>query len=227
MTKEDWPLRLVQSFLTDRKVRVQLEKSTIDCHNMECGTRQEFPLLPVLYMLYQAELLNQDLNSRFGYTNDICLYWATHSLDTNVELASDIRDISAYGTRNKIFFAPEKLELIHLAKRFGDHALPCIINNNLTITPITTVPKEGDQPALRWLGVWFDRKLTFKRHVAERAAKARKVAYHILGQSITKDELLASALRKAAIICVLSSATNGSGVVCWPHQTTANSPSGP
>jgi hypothetical protein len=42
--------------------------------------------------------------------------------------------------------------------------------------PITTTPKEGDQRALWWLGVWFDRKLTFKRHVDERAAKGIEVA---------------------------------------------------
>ena len=59
------------------------------------------------------------------------------------------------------------------------------------------------QPALRWLGVWFDRKLSFKRHVLERAAIARKVSYYIRGLVQTKDGPPASSLRKAVITCVL------------------------
>src|SRR5204863_9732827 len=41
MTKQGWPLPLLQfvnSFLTDRQVRVTLEKSTMPYHNVACGT---------------------------------------------------------------------------------------------------------------------------------------------------------------------------------------------
>ncbi|RAL58502.1 hypothetical protein DID88_004006 [Monilinia fructigena] len=69
--------------------------------------------------------------------------------------------------------------------------------------------KKGDQPALRWLGVWFDRRLTFKRHVAERAGKARQIARHIRGLAKTVDGPPASALRKAVITCVIPSLTYG------------------
>lgn len=57
--------------------------------------------------------------------------------------------------------------------------------------------------ALLKAGVWFDRKLKFRRHVAIRAAKARKVATHI--RSLTKATCgpPACSLRKAVITCVL------------------------
>src|SRR5436190_12556138 len=123
MTNQGWPLpllKLVRSFLTERRVRVRLEKSTTPYYNIKCGTPQGSPLSPVLYMLYLAELLAQDPALHFGYMDEVCLYQVTKSLDNNV----------------------------------------------------TTAPKEGDQPALCWLGVWFDRKLSFKWHISEHAAKA-------------------------------------------------------
>src|SRR6201996_2025153 len=189
MTNQGWPLallKLINAFLSGRKVRVRLEKETTCDYDVSCGTPQGSPLSPVLYMLYLAELLSQDPTLRFGYADDICLYRATHSLDQNVALlAKDVQSIIDWGNDNKIFFAPEKLEMIHLTKKSGDYAPDCTVNDDLTIHPITTAPKEGDQPALRWLGVWFDRKLTFKRHVAERAGNARKVAHHIRGLART------------------------------------------
>ncbi|KAI1684899.1 Exo-endo-phos-2 multi-domain protein [Pyrenophora tritici-repentis] len=61
----------------------------------------------------------------------------------------------------------------------------------------------GSQTALRWLGVWFDRGLTFKKHVAERAAQARKVANHLRSLANTAHGPPAGSLRKAAITCIL------------------------
>lgn len=207
MTEQGFPLallKLVDNFLSDRRARVRLERCITDTYAVACGTPQGSPLSPVLYMLYLAELLAQDPLRRFGYADDVALYRATNSLDQNVALLTeDIRRIMDWGQENKVFFAPEKLEMIHLTKKSGEHA-PCIeVSDTLTIRPIITAEKEGDQPALRWLGVWFDKKLSFRRHVAERVSKARKVAYHIRSLGRTVDGPPASSLRKAVITCVL------------------------
>jgi hypothetical protein len=99
--------------------------------------------------------------------------------------------------------------MIHFFRKGGNHAPLCIVNNELTVQPITTAPKAGEQPALRWLGVWFDRRLTFRRHVTERAAKARVVAHHIRGLARTVYGPPASVLRKAVVTCVLPSILYG------------------
>jgi ribonuclease HI len=213
MTKQGFPLlllRLVDSFLRDREVRVRLEQTITTNYKVECGTPQGSPLSPVLYMLYLAELFWHDKHLRFGYADDVCLHQTSHSLDRNVEmLAQDVRDIIAWGKENKIAFAPEKLEMIHITGKGNNYSPPCIVNNELTITPTTEGQKAGEQPAIRWLGVWFDRKLNFRRHITERARKARVVAYHIRGLARTVNGPPASALRKATITCVLPSLLYG------------------
>jgi hypothetical protein len=99
--------------------------------------------------------------------------------------------------------------MIYLTTRKGASTPILKVNDGLVISLITTAPKAGQQPALRWLGVWFDRKLRFRRHVSERTAKARQVAQHIRNLARTKDGPPASSLRKAVTTCVLSSALYG------------------
>lgn len=214
MQHQGWPitlLRLVKSFLTGRQVRVRLEDATTVFYDIACGTPQGSPLSPVLYMLYLAELLHQDQKLRFGYADDLLICRASNTLEENVELlAQDVGSIIGYGEENKIFFAPEKLEMIHLSRKRRATAPNLVVNKDLVIVPITTAPKAGQQPALRWLGAWFDRKLTFRRHVSERVAKARRVAQHIRHLAKTKVGPPASSLRKAVTACVLSSALYGS-----------------
>ncbi|RAL58743.1 hypothetical protein DID88_003049 [Monilinia fructigena] len=195
MQDQGWPvplLKMIRSFLQERKVMVRLEDAYTDESRVQCGTPQGSPLSPVLYMLYLAELLNQDQALRFGYADDIALY-----------------RIEAWGLANKVAFAPEKLEMMHFTRRRHAHAPEAVISPTLTIQPTTSAPGDTKQPALRWLGVWLDRKLTFKRHIAERVEKARKVALHIKHLANTVHGPPAASLRKATITCVMPSLLYG------------------
>ncbi|RAL65242.1 hypothetical protein DID88_001348 [Monilinia fructigena] len=194
MQDQGWPvplLKMIRSFLQERKVMVRLEDAYTDESRVQCGTPQGSPLFPVLYMLYLAELLNQDQALRFG------------------DHAGRPTTIEAWGLANKVAFAPEKLEMMHFTRRRHAHAPEAVISPTLTIQPTTSAPGDTKQPALRWLGVWLDRKLTFKRHIAERVEKARKVALHIKHLANTVHGPPAASLRKATITCVMPSLLYG------------------
>ncbi|EDO03843.1 hypothetical protein SS1G_06324, partial [Sclerotinia sclerotiorum 1980 UF-70] len=143
MIKQGWPislLRLIDSFLTNRKVRVRLEGTTTKEYPVACGTPQGSPLSPILYMLYLAELLNRDTKYRFGYADDIAIYHSSKHLSTNARiLQRRVRQIIRWGKDNKILFAPEKFELLHITRRH-DTTNPPLVRLGLII-PETQRPK--------------------------------------------------------------------------------------
>ena len=55
---------------------------------------------------------------------------------------------------------------------------------------------------MRWLGLWLDRRLSFKPHVDEWSAKARRVANLLKGIANTKHGPLPRAVRRAVKACV-------------------------
>jgi hypothetical protein len=99
--------------------------------------------------------------------------------------------------------------MIYLTTRKRASAPILRVDDDLVIFLITTTLKAGQYPALWWLGVWFNRKLRFWRHVSERIAKARQVAQHIRNLARTKNGPPASSLHKVVTTCVLSSALYG------------------
>ncbi|RYP45714.1 hypothetical protein DL768_007978 [Monosporascus sp. mg162] len=213
MRRQGWPLRvlrLADSFLTDRHVRVRLESATTDYERVRCGTPQGSPWSPVLYMLYLAELLQQDPKLRFGYADDICLYRTSNTLEQNARLlAGDVKKVLDWGNANRVAFAPEKCELLHITRSRSNDNPPVTVTDDFVIHPVREPEGSDRTPALRWLGVWFDRRLTFKRHIAERVGKATQVAQHIRGLASTKYGPPASGLRKAVITCVIPTALYG------------------
>jgi ribonuclease HI len=213
MRRQGWALsllRFVDSFLSGRRIRVRLEGATTEYSPVRCGTPQGSPLSPVLYMLYLAELLNADPTLRFGYADDVAIYRASNSLHDNAaKLAEDVREIFRWGDANKVVFAPEKIELIHITRSRDDDNPPVEVSSELTIQPTGAAARPGQTPAVRWLGVWFDRNLRFRRHVDERSNRAMALARHIRSLANTKNGPPADMLRKAVITCVIPTALYG------------------
>ena len=80
-------------------------------------------------------------------------------------------------------FNTKKTELIHFSRRTSD-GNPSV-HLQLSEGAHTVEPTAADR-VMRWLGVWFDRKLSFKTHVATLAAKAKRTAAGIraLGNTV-------------------------------------------
>ncbi|RAL65544.1 hypothetical protein DID88_001109 [Monilinia fructigena] len=148
----------------------EVEKSVIGVSSTSPGAdRVTVRLLKACWQHIRATALYAS-----GMPDDIAIYRASKSVESNVTmLKRDVRQVMRWGAENKVAFAPEKLEMIHLSRKRNTNAPSIRVSPELTITPVTAVGDE--QPALRWLGVWIDRKLSFKRHVAERSTKALKL----------------------------------------------------
>ncbi|KAF5139510.1 putative RNA-directed DNA polymerase from transposon BS [Metarhizium anisopliae] len=130
---------------------------------------------------------------RFGYADNTAILRTGRTLRGTAKLATaDVRELISWGAANSITFDPEKTEVMHFSHKKDD------TSPSVTHGGIAKVPAE----AIRWLGTWLDKKLTFRTHIEKWAAKAKKVAGHLHGLCNTKHGPLPAVVRQAVKACV-------------------------
>jgi hypothetical protein len=163
------------------------------------GIPQGSPLAPVLSIIYTFNVLpcltdipNSDLKA---YIDDVLLLAVSHSLESNIDRLTRafntvINCLEALG----LDIDADKTELIHFTRSCSNPALDPLIN----ISPPNALARTvRPSPVMCWLGVFFDRKLSFKKHVETMATRAlstisglRILANSIRGLSVLNTHLL-------------------------------------
>ncbi|KAF8623926.1 hypothetical protein AX17_007254 [Amanita inopinata Kibby_2008] len=199
-----------KSFLADRTVRIRIDDHTGNPTTLAgVGIPQGSPVSPILSSIYTAFILisikdipNTDLKA---YVDDNGIASVSHSLNVNIdrlELAFNtiVNKLSAIG----LSIDADKTELIHFPRTPGDPSAEPHININ---PPNDRAHSIRPQQVIRWLGIYFDRRLNFKTHIANMATKARStlaglkiLANSVRGLSIVNARLL----YKTVIIPILT-----------------------
>ena len=102
-----------------------------------------------------------------------------------------MNDILQYRDVNRIAFALGKIEAIHFTNGREATNPPIQLRGGITIQPVPLRDEEDpgsrhSPPALRWLGVHFDRKLKFRRHVEIKAEQATTLLFKGFAISLGK-----------------------------------------
>jgi hypothetical protein len=119
-------------------------------------------------MLYIAPLFwLSSPRARFGYADDVALLAISPDLPCNYnKLQTDLEEILDWGQKEGITFDPSKSKLLHFTRKtkldYG--SLPGVTAGIHTVRSATD--------PIRWLGVYFDRKLSFRHYVTVLAQKA-------------------------------------------------------
>ena len=165
-----WVVRWVESFLTDRTARLIFDGAPAALRPISAGVPQGSPLSPILFQLYIATLYRALTAAPgvwvVGFADDTNLMAFGRSANDTVErLTRAWEHCDSWAERWGMAFAPEKSELIHFTRARA------AATQSIRLGVTTLPPTES----ARFLGIWLDRKLRWRRHLTElrtRAARA-------------------------------------------------------
>ena len=204
MTEMGLPVPLVawvQSFLSDRRTSLSFDGKKEDMLPVRTGIPQGSPISPILFLIYLQPLFSYLETHHPGhfypsYIDDVGITVVGRSEAQNARTLENIATtIMTWSDENALSFDGPKTELIHFKHR-----------RNAPVNPLSiTIGTNTIQPSscLRWLGVWLDPRLTFRRHIKEKTAAATRAYFALRRLANTQNGLTVAAMRLLYISAVI------------------------
>ncbi|UZP43222.1 hypothetical protein NXS19_011038 [Fusarium pseudograminearum] len=181
----EWFLRIIHSFLSDRKTSLKLPRSSSEKFHVNIGIPQGSPLSPILFLFFAAPLLKVIKDHSFGkvtihtlaYVDDTYLIAVSDSYEENCKaLAEAHKGIMAWSAKTGIKFSPKKYNLMHFK---------CPDDPSTTPTNLPDIPGLKNNTAclkdkVKVLGVIVDSQLKWDHHVTEIELKVNRALHRRL-----------------------------------------------
>ena len=158
----------VQNFLSNREFKVRVGSTLSEAHNQEQGVPQGSILSVTLFSLKINNIvkcLNPGVNCSL-YVDDFLICYRSKNMNTiERQLQLNLNKIQKWSTENGFKFSKSKTVCMHFCHLRKAHNDPIL---TLDGTPIPVVEEN------KFLGVIFDRKLSFIPHIKQLKAKCQK-----------------------------------------------------
>jgi hypothetical protein len=139
--------------------------------------------------------------ARFRYADNAAILAILLSLETNCQsLSNSLQEAINWGTMEGITFAPDKYELIYFSCCKADQDpsyIPRVSASSVTVSKNLTCPY------LCWLGILFDKKLSFKYHIREMTSRALTVTNALCSLGNTVQGVKPYLMWQAVVACIL------------------------
>lgn len=114
-------VRWVESFLSKRSTTLKLQEYTAPSVPIQTGIPQGSPLSPILYLFYNADLVeacNTVDTEAVGYIDDVSILAVGPSTYHNCKTLKKVhRKAEEWAQRHGSRFAPAKYELVHFSRK--------------------------------------------------------------------------------------------------------------
>ncbi|EDN08851.1 predicted protein [Histoplasma mississippiense (nom. inval.)] len=197
--------RWVQSFMENRSANIKFDDFSTEVASLpNAGLAQGSPLSPILFTIFNSDLVDQPVDHNGGASAFIDDYfrWRTGpNAESNLQKIQqiDVPRIEEWARRTGSRFSAEKMELIHFTGRKRDQTTGSIMMNGHTISP---------SPEVKLLGVYFDQEPNWKTHTQYMVKRATNTCVAIGRLSHLRPEQM----RQLYTACVVPKLTYASTV---------------
>ena len=186
---DQWLVRWIAVVLLSRKVALRCGTWVSSPHEITPGLPQGSPISSVMFNVYTAQIARiqgQGPGRTLTFADDILTYQHGSDRETMARnLQGCLEEMTAWCDENNAVINPAKAKVLW-----------CGMDNNIVNDEVPALECSGEvverDHELRYLGVVFDRSLSFNRHVDSIAQKAKKgvAAIKVMANADTQQKIL-------------------------------------
>lgn len=164
-------VKWITSFLTDRSTSIHFDSFRSETYETKTGIPQGSPLSPILYLFYNADLIeicNQEPNIlATGYIDDIAILRWGNSIEENCRgLERTMQQANVWAKKHASVFDPGKFQLTHHTRK----RLATELDHGIQMEQTTIYPS----PSCKYLGITMDTELNWKQHIQKLKLKVSR-----------------------------------------------------
>ena len=170
-------LKLVYSYLTNRKQRVKVGSAYSTFQSISTGVPQGSVLGPLLFNIFINDLFFTDLESEIcNFADDTTIYACDTSIDAvTIKLKDNLQKLPDWFKNNGMCANPAKFQMMFLGLKSDNSFILDISGQQV---------KQSEQVKL--LGVQIDNSLTFDAHVKELCRNKPKIMCILKNKTISQ-----------------------------------------
>jgi hypothetical protein len=168
-------LRWVEAFCSGRTANIQINGQESEVQTLpQAGLPQGSPLSPILFLFFNADPVQRQINSQGGaiaFVDDFTAWVTGPTVQSNREgIATIINEALDWERRSGATFEADKTAIIHFAPKARK-----VDQEPFTVKGQTVDPKNK----VKILGVLMDTRLKYKEHIARAASKGLEAAMEL------------------------------------------------
>lgn len=200
-------VRWIDAFCSNRTATIQVNGQISEVQSLpRAGLPQGSPLSPILYLFFNADLVQRHIDANGGaiaFVDDFTAWVASPTVQLNRDKLQAIIDSALqWERRSGATFETEKTAIIHFTKNARKFN-----NDPFTIKGQNIHPKDH----VKILGVVMDSRLKYKQHIAKAASKGLQAALEL-----TRLKGLSAATARQLFLATVAPAVDYASNV-WMH----------
>lgn len=164
-TVADW----LKSYLSDRKQAVRLNGELSEFKAVKSGVPQGSTLGPLLFIVYINDLCDSKLKGKiFTFADDTALLYENENLEENYNnITEDFKVLKNWFYYNRMTINISKTSYINFSLRNTQYFSQVLVyhNSNCEISSTCKCQVINQREATKYLGIYFDENLNWKKHV--------------------------------------------------------------